>query len=110
MDNNNNQPRLNLRKVMNQKNVSDQWLADQIGVSRQSVSKMINGHTDPPLSRLYDIANALNVMITELFGEGGVNCWFTVSRCNRKLWCESLRVSEISSNFAAKILKKQLQS
>lgn len=68
MDNNNNQPRLNLRKVMNKKNVSDQWLADQIGVSRQSVSKLINGHTDPSLSRLYDIANALNVMITDLFG------------------------------------------
>ena len=61
------QPQFNLRKVMNQKNVGDQWLADQIGVSRQSVSKIINGHTDPPLSRLYDIADALGVMITELF-------------------------------------------
>ena len=61
------QPQFNLRKVMNQKNVGDQWLADQIGVSRQSVSKIINGHTDPPLSRLYDIADALGVLITELF-------------------------------------------
>jgi DNA-binding XRE family transcriptional regulator len=62
------QPQLNLRKVMNKKNVGDQWLANQIGVSRQSVSKIINGHTDPPLSRLYEIADALGVMITDLFG------------------------------------------
>ena len=27
------QPQLNLRKVMNKKNVSDQWLADQLGIS-----------------------------------------------------------------------------
>ncbi|SDQ66883.1 Helix-turn-helix [Prevotella sp. khp1] len=56
-----------MRKVMNQKEVDDQWLADRINISRTSVNKIINGHTDPKLSRLYQIADALEVSILELF-------------------------------------------
>ncbi|QVJ80089.1 helix-turn-helix domain-containing protein [Xylanibacter ruminicola] len=52
---------------MNQKEVDDQWLADRINISRTSVNKIINGHTDPKLSRLYQIADALEVSILELF-------------------------------------------
>lgn len=68
MDSYNNQPRLNLRKVMNIKNVSDQWLADQLGISRTSVSQIINGRTSPSLRRLYEIADVLEVNFFELFG------------------------------------------
>lgn len=62
------QPQLNLRKVMNKKNVGDQWLADQLGISRTSVSQIINGHTSPSLDRLYEIADALEVHFFDLFG------------------------------------------
>ena len=61
------QPQLNLRKVMNRLNVSDQWLADKIGVSRQSVNAIICGRTDPTLGRLLQIADALEVHLFELF-------------------------------------------
>jgi len=41
-------------------------LARKIGVSRQSVNKLINGYYDPSLSRLYDIADALGISIFDL--------------------------------------------
>jgi len=63
-----NQPQLNLRKVMNQKKVGDKWLADKLGISRTSVSQIINGHTSPSLDRLYEIADALKVHFFDLFG------------------------------------------
>jgi transcriptional regulator with XRE-family HTH domain len=53
---------------MNKKNVGDQWLADQLGISRTSVSQIINGHTSPSLDRLYEIADALEVHFFDLFG------------------------------------------
>ena len=68
MKQDNYEPQLNVRKVMNLKQVDDQWLADRINISRTSVNMIINGHTDPKLSRLYQIADALDVSILELFG------------------------------------------
>ena len=41
-------------------------LARKIGVSRQYVNKLLNGRFDPPLSRLYDIADALGITIFDL--------------------------------------------
>lgn len=61
------QPRLNLRKVMMKRNVSDTWLAAQIGISRTAINQIINGHTSPSLNRLYQLAEALNVHLFELF-------------------------------------------
>ena len=61
------QPQLNLRKVMNRKNVSDKELAERINISRTSVNAIVCGRTDPSLSRLEQIANALGVSLIELF-------------------------------------------
>lgn len=61
------QPQLNLRRVMLQRNVSDTWLAAQINISRTAINLIINGHTSPSLRRLYQIADALNVHLFELF-------------------------------------------
>ena len=52
-----------------EKNVSDVELARRIGVYRQTINNIVNGRTDPPLSRLHDIANALQVRVRDLFME-----------------------------------------
>ena len=49
--------------------MSDVELAQRIHTSRQTVNNIVNGRTDPSLSRLHDIANALGVMVRELFVE-----------------------------------------
>jgi transcriptional regulator with XRE-family HTH domain len=41
-------------------------LARRIGITKQSVNKMMNGHTEPSLSRLYDIGDALEIDIKTL--------------------------------------------
>ena len=61
------QPQLNLRKVMNRLDVSDQELANRIGISRPAVNAIVCGRTDPSLSRLIQIADALKVHLFELF-------------------------------------------
>jgi DNA-binding XRE family transcriptional regulator len=49
--------------------VSDAQLARQTGVSRQTINNIVNGRSDPSLSRLHDIADALFVRVRELFDE-----------------------------------------
>ena len=49
--------------------MSDVWLASQIGVSRQTVNYWINGQRDVLVSRLHEVADALNVRVRDLFDE-----------------------------------------
>ena len=49
--------------------MSDAELARLIHVSRQTVNNIVNGRSDPALSRLHAIAEALGVRVRELFKE-----------------------------------------
>ena len=49
--------------------MSDQWLADRIGVCRQTVNNWINGRRDMTVSWLHEVANALEVRVRDLFDE-----------------------------------------
>ena len=52
-----------------EKNMSDVELARRIGVSRQTINNIVNGRRDTPLSRLHNIADALQVRVRDLFME-----------------------------------------
>ena len=52
-----------------EKNMSDAELGRRLGVSRQSVNAIVNGRTDPTLSRLHEIAEVLDVKVRDLFKE-----------------------------------------
>ena len=52
-----------------EKNVSDAELGRRLGVTRQTINNIVNGRSDPSLSRLQDIAEVLGVHIRELFVE-----------------------------------------
>ena len=47
--------------------MSDAELARRINVTRQTVNNIVNGRSDPALSRLHDIADALQVRVRDLF-------------------------------------------
>ena len=49
------------------KNVTNRRLATLIGVSEQQVGKYVNKREDPSLYRLHQIANALGVLVKDLF-------------------------------------------
>lgn len=47
--------------------MSDEKLAELIGVSRQTVNYWINGQRDVTLSRLHEVADVLGVRVRDLF-------------------------------------------
>lgn len=49
------------------RNLSQRELADKIGVSQQAVAKWENGSSKPTLDNVQNIADALDVALTDLF-------------------------------------------
>jgi transcriptional regulator with XRE-family HTH domain len=59
--------RLRIKEVLREQKTTATSLADKIGIAQPSMSNIVNGNATPSLERLEQIADALNVPITELF-------------------------------------------
>ena len=59
-----------LRVARQARGYSQQQLAGMAGVSRQAVSAVESGHSDPSLRVALSLAGALGVTVEELFGPG----------------------------------------
>ena len=57
----------NIRKWRNLKGIKQEILADDLEISRVSVSKIETGKTDIPLLRLYQIASSLGIQVQFIF-------------------------------------------
>jgi len=57
---------LRIREVLQQKNMTQQELANQLGVSKVTVSYWCNNQTVPSLETLKKISTLLKVKLTEL--------------------------------------------
>jgi len=55
------------------KKVSEAELGRRTGMSRQSVNKILNGQTDPSISRVLAIVEALEMRLNDLFPDYCVN-------------------------------------
>lgn len=76
-----------IKEIMQEKGVSSVLLAEKIGVSKVTVSNLINNKTMPSLKTMEDIANALEVPMWQLFAspeEVGGNT-FTCPKCGARL-------------------------
>lgn len=62
-----------LRQLRKQKNLSQEKIANLLGVSRQSVSKWENGLSHPDTNNLIRLAEILSVSLDELTGNASVN-------------------------------------
>ena len=56
-----------LCKLMNEKNLSCQYLSSKIKKNDGYINRIINGKKDPSFEVLFDIASALKVPLSELF-------------------------------------------
>jgi len=65
---------LRIKEIMNERNVTSAWLAEQVGISKVAV--------------LLRIANVLNVSITELIGEEKGENSITCPHCGKKIKLE----------------------
>jgi transcriptional regulator with XRE-family HTH domain len=63
----------NLKKLRNKKGISQQQLADSIGVSQQSINKYENHKIEPDISTLISIANYFSTSIDYLVGHTSIN-------------------------------------
>ena len=59
----------NLQKLRSEKNLSQEQLADKIGVSRQTISAWESGKASPELDKITAISKLFSVSIDELVGE-----------------------------------------
>ena len=56
-----------LCKLMNERNLSCQYLSSKIKKNDGYINRIINGKINPSFEVLFDIASALRVTVTELF-------------------------------------------
>ena len=59
----------NLQKIRSEKNLSQEQLADKIGVSRQTISAWESGKASPELDKITAISKLFSISIDELVGE-----------------------------------------
>src|ERR1700728_1969579 len=59
-----------LRMARQTRGLSQQQLAGMAGITRQAVSAVESGHSDPSLRVALALASALGVTVEELFGPG----------------------------------------
>jgi DNA-binding XRE family transcriptional regulator len=56
-----------IRVVIAEKNVTNKWLAEHLGVSETTVSRWVNNTQQPAVEIFVDIADLLKVDIRDLF-------------------------------------------
>ena len=71
---------MRLRALRQARGYSQQQLAGMAGVSRQAVSAVESGHSDPSLRVALALASALGVTVEELFGPGIPGRWSAPGR------------------------------
>lgn len=56
-----------LAEIRKNKKISQAYLVDKLGVSRQSISSIENGRCTPSLELAFDISNLLEMPLDEIF-------------------------------------------
>ena len=79
---------LRIKEIMNERNVTSAWLAEQVGISKVAVSNIVPGKSSPSLDNLIKIAGVLNISITELIGEEKEESTITCPHCGKKIKIE----------------------
>lgn len=64
-----------LRVIIAEKNLTNKWLSEQLGVGQATISKWVQNNSQPNLEMLIKISKVLNVDLNELvrFDEVSIN-------------------------------------
>lgn len=90
---------LRIKEILKQRGVTQKGLAEKIGVSIISISRIAQGEQNPSLDTLQKIAEALGVSLADLFAErenGVIIC----PHCGKKILVEAKQAQ--SANDGAK--------
>jgi len=64
---------LRLKSARASKDMSQQWLADRVGVTRQTINAIESGNYNPTINLCIAICKVLGKTLDELFWEGDSN-------------------------------------
>ena len=56
-----------LKKILEERGIKQTWLAEQVGVTRQTMSNLINNRFCPSLDIAFKIANVLGLKLDDVF-------------------------------------------
>ena len=63
-----------LRVVLAEKEITNRWLAEQMGVTDMTVSRWKTNKVQPSMAQFVEIAQLLKVDIKDLIGKSSVSC------------------------------------
>ena len=77
-----------LRVIIAEKNLTNKWLSEQLGVGQATVSKWVQNNAQPNLEMLIKISKILNVDINELIRPDEVQMDVELIQTSRTLWMQ----------------------
>ena len=75
----------NIKRIRRRQHITQENLAELVDRSKNHISKIEQGLTNPPLDLLIEIANALNVSMNELFNFSNFDNTITTERMKNPL-------------------------
>lgn len=96
-----------LKKVRKLKGMSQQEVADQLGVTQQTIAQYERAESTPKLETIKKIAAALEVQYTDLFDDNEIEI-IKVFKYNRKRFAEEWNSSEELKRRKMNLLMDQL--
>ena len=75
----------NIKRIRRRQHITQENLAELVDRSKNHISKIEQGLTNPPLDLLIEIANALNVSMNELFNFSNFDNTITTKRMKNTL-------------------------
>ena len=58
-----------IKEVLDEKQLSQTWLAEKLDVDFQTVTRYVNNYRQPTIARLFDIAKVLDVKVSTLLNQ-----------------------------------------
>jgi transcriptional regulator with XRE-family HTH domain len=77
--------KLRIKEILKEKNVTGIALANALGVTKEWVYKITSGNSNPPLKRLQEISDYLNVDIRQLFDSENQNADIRCPHCGKTI-------------------------
>ena len=77
-----------LRVIIAEKNLTNKWLSEQLGVGQATVSKWVQNNAQPNLEMLIKISKILSVDINELIRPDEVQMDIELIQTSRTLWMQ----------------------
>ena len=101
----------NIKQIRELKNFTQEYMAEQLGISQPSYAKIEQGGTVLKIDRLQQIADILEVELTTLLSTTNIfNIVFNATATNQNGYVNNQNISSIDIEIIRKIIKEELEN